>query len=340
MTFINGIVIILLPVAIVSPGYHSLARDSSPSSSSNTDSIRHQQTNSYVNTPTSDISNNGSSSSQHEIHPDYGVLPPSQPPPLSKDTSQLCQAQGDTHPKYGLRPNPPPASSNSASLISPQQEMMAASHLPPPAPNGHHNAAYVDTTGPPSFTDELGAQSMAYTDTSLSTMSTNDTSLSTSDLETGKMLTSRSSSAPSTTSMSGYPQLATVEGLSMELERVRKELERVKLEKQRQDNDYKAMVQSLQIENMRLKEQLYHHRPSNLHIVPPHIPSSYHYMGGAGVDYSLTPPMGMAGRQRHPSPSPGPVGERESPVLRSAISSGSLNSHSSKGSYNPSESQV
>ena len=318
---------------------------------------------SFAHTPTSDVSSNHSAaSSGHglEYHPQHGALPPSPPPPTStQEDNTPREPDGNIHPNYGLLPQSPPSSTN-RNEVPPEQEAsmqrpMHGGPLPPPLPpvtgppNGHHPSAY-----PPSAThsqcsdSELGPQSMAHTESTMSSLSLDDglNSYSTSE-------------APSTTTStrSSYPSLASVDhAAATELVTLRKAFETLRREKKQLEIKYDEAIRhihTLETENRRLQEQLIHFqqqpRPSNLH---------FHSGGGGGLHHSayhypspgsgnLTPPRPVHSTRNH---SPGPVpasgsglmGEKElASSLYSAHSSGSINSFSSRGSYsNPSESQV
>ena len=164
------------------------------------------------------------------------------------------------------------------------------------------------------------------------------------------------SEAPSTTTStrSSYPSLPSVDhAATTELVTLRKTVETLRREnKQLQVKYDEAMrhIHTLETENRRLQEHFQQQpRPSNLH---------FHSGGGVGLHHSayhypspgsgnLTPPRPAHSTRNH---SPGPVpalgsglmGEKElASSLYSAHSSGSINSFSSRGSYNnPSESQV
>ena len=279
-------------------------------------------------TPTSNGERSGTTSSQHDVHPVHGLLPPNMPPPSASDHTEPDSTEGDIHPQYGLKPNPPPASANNTGFVAPQQADMSHRPHPSSAPNGHYDG-YRD---PSLFSDELGGQSMTYTDSSLSTLSTLDTNYSTDDFVRNKGVHSHASSATSSTGRNSYPSLGSIDDPPSDFEKWRKEKKNLEYQLQLASE----RIRFLEIENMKLKEQLFQHRPSNL----PFGGQQYNQFSG-GADYSLSVPMGPPSRQRHPSPSPGPVGERETPGIRSAISSGSLNFQNSRGNlFSPSESRV
>ena len=282
-----------------------------------------------VHTPTSDVSNNSTTSSGLEVHPDHGLLPPA-PPPTSGHEDNV-PPDGSVHPAYGMLPSPPPPSTNEPEIVSPKQEASRPPPLPSTAPNGHHGG-YPQ----PSYSqcsDELGPQSMVHSETTMSSLSTED----------GLSYSTGEAPSTSTSTRSSYPSLASIDNTT-ELETLRKAFENLKYEKKQLEQKYnEAMhsIRTLQREKNKLQEHVYqlqHHRPSNLHIHPAGPPPpAYHYSTPPG---SLTPPRGVRSA-RNLSPSPGPVGERELPSsLHSANSSGSINSYTSRGSYNPSESQV
>ena len=314
---------------------------------------------SFAHTPTSDVSSNHSAvSSGHglEYHPQHGALPP--PPPTStQEDNTPREPDGNIHPNYGLLPQPPPSSSTNHNEVSPEQEAsmqrpVPSGPLPPPPPiitgppNGHHPSAY-----PPSAThsqcsdSELGPQSMAHTESTMSSLSLDDglNSYSTSE-------------APSTTTStrSSYPSLASVDhAAAAELVALRKTVETLRHENKQlqvQLDEAVRHIHTLETENRRLQEHFQQQqRPSNLH---------FHSGGGVGLHHSaypypspgsgnLTPPRPAHSTRNHspgpvPASSSGLMGEKElASSLYSAHSSGSINSFSSRGSYNnPSESQV
>ena len=276
-------------------------------------------------------------SSQLDMHPDHGLLPPNPPPPSAPDNSLPGPGDavdGNSHPQYGLRPPPPPSTPSGGSCIAPQQEVTSQMTAPYSAPPNGQHGGYTETSNS-QCSDELGPQSMGHSET---TMTSNATSYSTSDYERPSGPPSHTLSDNSTTSRSSYHSLGNADDQEAELERLRKIVEQLKFK----NRQLEQTVGGLRHENMELKKQLNQQRPSNLQFTQPYRPPPYHYSPGhgAGGDYnSLTPSRGVVLRPRNPSPSPG--GEwGDVPVLRPANSSGSLNSHSSKGSYTPSESQV
>ena len=317
---------------------------------------------SFPRTPTSDVSSNHSAASSGQgldYHPQHGALPPP-PPPTStqQEDNTPREPDGNIHPNYGLLPcPPPPPSSTNQNEISPEQEASTVHPMhggPPPPPittvtgppNGHHPVAYAPSATHSQCSDsELGPQSMSHTETTMSSLSLDDglNSYSTGD-------------APSTTTStrSSYPSLATVDhSTTVELESLRKAFENLKFENKQLKIKYdesRNRVHVLENENRRLQEQLIHYqqqqRPSNLHFHPIVVggggvhPSAFHYTSpGSG---NLTPQK-VVHSARNPSPGPGPgsMGEKDlASSLYSAHSSGSINSFSSRGSYNPSESQV
>lgn len=219
-------------------------------------------------------------------------------------------------------------------MVSPQQE--GTSQPPPPsiAPNGPHSGF----TEPSWYIDELGPQSIAPSETTMSSLSTDNTSYS---IERSIPPPSHSSSTTSTASQNSYPSLNGGDNTA-DLDKLQKAFEMLRFEKkqlEQQNTTARQKIQALERENSKLREQLYQQRPSNLHLPTHGVPApSYHY-SPAGDYHSLTPPRGVV-RSRNLSPSPGPVGEKEFPRLQAANSTGSLSSYSSRGSYNPSESQV
>ena len=297
---------------------------------------------SFVHTPTSDVSSNSATSSGHglEYHPQHGALPP-YPPPTSTQEDVPSEPDGSVHPNYGLLPSPPPPTSTNQNEVSPEQE---ASILPPPLPtmsgppNGHHSGYPPPATHSQCSDSELGPQSIGRTETTMSSVSLDDglNSYSTGD-------------APSTTTStrSSYPSLASVDNTAAELDTLRKAFEKLKHEKKQLEVNYDEALQTihkLERENSILQEQIQqfqHQRPTNLHFHPAAMggppPPLYHYSSPASG--SLTPQRAVYST-RNVSPGPGPVGERDLSSLRSANSSGSINSFTSRGSYNPSESQV
>ena len=323
---------ISLPPALDGVGQHgagtgppsrenSLAPD--PSQLHPTDSVPHTRT------PTSDIS---TPSSQLDMHPAYGLLPPNPPPPSVPDSSfprPADEIDGDTHPQHGLRPPHPPPTPSSNSYVAPQQEITSLdAPYYPAAPNG----GYAEASNS-QCSDELGPQSIGNTETTMSSMLTNSNSYSSGDFEKALAPSSHALSDNSAASRSSYHSLGSIEDQTAELERLRKTIEQLKFDKVQLQQTVKA----LHHENKQLRDQLTLQRPSNLQFVQPH-PPPYHYSPGHRVDYNSLTPSRSGLRPRNPSPSPG--GEREFPMLHPANSSGSLNSHSSKGSYTPSESRV
>lgn len=312
----------------------------------------------------SDVSSNHSAASSVQgldYHPEHGALPPSPPPTSTQEDNTPREPDGNVHPNYGLLPSspPPPSSSTNQNEVSPEQEAsmqhpMQAGPPPPPLatvtgpPNGHDTVAYPQSLTHSQCSDsELGPQSIAHTETTMSSISLDDglNSYSTGD-------------APSTTtsSRSSYPSLPSMDhaNAAAELETLRKAFEDLKFEKKQLEIKYEETrhrMHLLESENRRLQEQIisFHHqpRPSNLHfhsgvvVGGMHPPPPYQYSSpGSG---NLTPPRPMhSARNVSPGPGPGSIGDKDHPSsLRSPHGSqGSINSFSSRGSYNHSESQV
>ena len=255
-----------------------------------------------------------SSASRYDVHPDHGALPP-KPPPTSSSAQippQLDEA-GNSHPQYGVRPPPPPPSSGGSLMVSPEEEVALQSAT---SSNGCHRRCVEDTHS--HCSDELGPQSVSLSETNETSLSTDGTSMTTNELGGEVALRSYSSGASSRDS---YPSLHSDEPVAAEVEQLRKTIEKLKYENKQ-----------LKSENKQLRDQLTQHRPSRLPFQPQ--PTSVY-----PVAYNLNPHTNMYYWPRNSSPSPGSV-ERDGPVLRPANSSGSLNSHGSRGSYNASESQV
>ena len=286
---------------------------------------------SFVHTSTSDVSN---TSSGLEYHPEFGPLPPNPPPSSAPQEDGVLQPDGSIDPEFGIRPSTPPlCSSIHQNVVSPHQAshtVAVASFSTPPdgsVPNGHQSSYHHSTHS--QYGDELGPQSTALS-TDMTTMSSSIT------LEEG--LSYSTSDAPSTitSTTSSYPSLPTIDGM-VELERLRKLVEHLELENKQLRQKYDEVL----LENRSLQKQLHNQtRPSNLNFhsgVGPLVGGAhsavYHYSSPG----SLTPPRALRST-RNLSPSPGPVGEKDLPHLRSAISSGSINSYSSRGSYTPSPS--
>ena len=305
---------------------------------------------SFAHTPTSDVSSNSAASSGQgfDFHPEHGALPPSPPPTSTQEDNTPREPDGNVHPSYGVLPSDPPPTSTNRNEVSPEQEAstMHTGPLPPfppgtGPPNGHHTpAGYPPSTSHSQCSDnELGPQSMAHsTETTMSSFSLDDglNSYSTGD-------------APSTTTSTGssYPSLASKDHVATaELDTLRKEFENLKYEKKQLEIKYDEamhLVRTLQGENRRLQEQISQFqqpRPSNLHFHPTMVGGGQYSYYTSPASGSLTPPR-MPHTTRNLSPGPGPCSMGEKPSsLHSAHSSGSINSFSSRGSYNPSESQV
>lgn len=297
-----------------------------------------------MHTPTSDVSSNSATSGGHglEYHPEHGALPPSPPPTSAKEDDIPAEPDGSIHPNYGVRPpSPPPLSSTNQNEVSPEQE---ASVLAPPLPsvsappNSHHSAYAPLATHSQCSDSELGPQSIGHTVTTMSSLSLDDglNSYSTGDTP-----------STATSTRSSYPSLATMDNTAAELDTLRKAFEKLKYDKKQLEVKYGEAVQRIQVlerENARLRDQVQqfqHQRPSNLHFPPMAVggppPPSYQYSSPASGN--LIPQRALYST-RNVSPVSGPVGERDLSSLHSANSSGSINSFTSRGSYNPSESQV
>ena len=327
-------------------------RDLGTSPTGHTHNNRHSG-DSFAHTPTSDVSSNSAASSGQQgldFHPEHGALPPSPPPTSTQEDNTPREPDGNVHPSYGLLPCPPPSTSTNQNEVSPEQEastqfpMHTGPLLPPPPttgpPNGHHTAAgYPPLASHSQCSDsELGPQSMTHTETTMSSLSLDDglNSYSTGD-------------APSTTTStrSSYPSLASMDHTATaELESLRKAYDNLKFEKKQLEVKYDEamhLIRTLQREKSRLQEQIsqfQQQRPSNLHFHPTVAGGGQHPYYSSPASGSLTPPRAVhPTRNLSPGPGPGSMGEKSS-SLHSAHSSGSINSFSSRGSYNPSESQV
>lgn len=254
----------------------------------------------------------------HDVHPEFGRLPPP-PPPSSTTTAAHNHAQPnseDDHPQFGVRPPPPPQSS-SVGLVAAEQEVASL--------NSRHSYGLEDSHS--QHSDELGAQSIPQSAASMST-----------DGSTGDFATAatHSSIATSTDSQSNYSSLAD----DADLKSLTRDCERLKAENKQLKQDLLSAhqyMQSIANENQKLKEQLAQHRPTKLPFSS--APPPY-YGPGSAVSYNSLTPAGGYYRTRNSSPSPGSSVERDCATVRQAHSSGSLSSHSSRGSYNHSESQV
>lgn len=323
-------------------------RTSSGANNLGTSPIGHTHNNrnsgdSFVHTPTSDVSSNSATSSGQglEYHPEHGALPPYPPPTSTQEDNIPSEPDDSVHPNYGQRPPSPPPLSTNQNEVSPEQE--ASVYVPPlPSvsgpPNSRHSGYAPLATHSQCSDSELGPQSIGHTETTMSSLSLDD-----------KLNSYSTGDTPSTTTStrSSYPSLATVDNTAAELDTLRKAFEKLKSEKKQLEVKYGEATQKILVlerENAKLREQVQqfqHQRPSNLHFHPAAIggppPPSYHYSSPASG--SLTPQRAIYST-RNISPGPGPVGERDLSSLHSANSSGSINSFTSRGSYNPSESQV
>ena len=281
---------------------------------------------SSVRTSPSNGSESSTSSSRYDIHPDHGPLPPN-PPPTSMP-SQPGTDDGNTHPQFGCRPPSPPPLSTRNSLMSPEEEGIHS--IPPVNVNGRHSTGCVEDTHS-HCSDELGPQTISTGPKIITSISTNGSSFSSNDFVGGAAPPSYSSV---TSSRDSYPSIPSNESLSAEVEHLRKTLEILSSEKKHLEiahDEALRKIYFLQTENQQLKDQLALHRPSRLALASPH--HAHPYPSFPQGDYR------NYYRGRNSSPSPGII-ERDGPVLRQANSSGSLNSHGSRGSYNASESQV